>query len=282
MKHLAIALGALLIAFCGVDGAKAQTQVQPNYGSPPTVSGGPVNKIPVDTTHGLPVNCILGCSGGGGGGSVTQGTSPWVDNITQWATTTLGAPTAWGIAPSGNVIGVNANILAPVGQALSAASIPVVLPAAQIIANATPGSPNTTTVLSVQGETGMTPVVTTSPTTGGGFPNAATAITATGTGTTASTTATLAAATSKFTYICGFTISADATTAVAGAATVTGTVTGSLNYIQNVGAATAAGVLTQTFTPCIPSSAVNTAIVVTSAAAGIAGNTAVNAWGYQQ
>jgi len=50
--------------------------------------------------------------GGGGGGSVTQGTVPWVDDITQWANTVLGAATAWGTAPSGNVPGVNANVLA--------------------------------------------------------------------------------------------------------------------------------------------------------------------------
>jgi hypothetical protein len=71
-------------------------------------------------------------SSGGGGGSVTQGTTPWVDDITQWANVTLGAATVWGTAPTGNVLGVNANILGPLGQQLSAASIPVVLPAAQI------------------------------------------------------------------------------------------------------------------------------------------------------
>jgi hypothetical protein len=71
-------------------------------------------------------------SGSGGGGSVTQGTTPWVDNITQWASVTLGAATAWGTAPTGNVPGVNANILGPLGQQLAAASVPVVLTAAQI------------------------------------------------------------------------------------------------------------------------------------------------------
>lgn len=116
---------------------------------------------------------------------------------------------------------------------------------------------------------------------GSQYPVGATPLTATATGTTAATTATLAGAASKTTYICGFSISADATTAVAGNATVTGTLSGSLNYIQNVGAATAAGLLSQNFNPCIPASAVNTGISVNSAAAGIAGNTAVNAWGYQ-
>lgn len=113
------------------------------------------------------------------------------------------------------------------------------------------------------------------------YPSGSVPLTATATGTTAATVATLAGTSGKTTFICGFTISADATTAVAGAATVVGTISGSLNYIQNVGAATAAGVLTQTFNPCIPASATNTPIVITSAAAGIAGNTSVNGWGYQ-
>ena len=110
---------------------------------------------------------------------------------------------------------------------------------------------------------------------------AANPITASTTGTTASTTATLAGVASKTTFICGFTISSDATAALAGAATVTGTVTGTLNYIQNVGSATAAGVLSQTFSPCVPASAANTGIAVNSVAAGTGGNTAVTAWGYQ-
>jgi hypothetical protein len=124
------------------------------------------------------------------------------------------------------------------------------------------------------------PAITTSAPTSQ-YPSGAVPLTATATGTTAATVATLAGTAGKTTFICGFTISADATTAIAGAATVTGTISGSLNYIQNVGAATAAGVLTQTFNPCIPASAANTAIAITSAAAGIAGNTSVNGWGYQ-
>lgn len=113
------------------------------------------------------------------------------------------------------------------------------------------------------------------------YPVGATPITASGTGTTAATTATLAGTAAKTTYICGFTINSAATAAVAGAATVTGTVTGTLNFYQGVGVATAPTTLTQTFNPPVPASAVNTAIVVTSAAAGTGGVTAVSAWGYQ-
>jgi hypothetical protein len=42
------------------------------------------------------------CFSGSGGGSI--------GNITQWNSVNLGSPTAYGTAPSGNVIGVNANV----------------------------------------------------------------------------------------------------------------------------------------------------------------------------
>ena len=45
-------------------------------------------------------------------GAVTQAGGPWTMNYTQIAGATLGAATAWGAAPSGNVQGVNANVLA--------------------------------------------------------------------------------------------------------------------------------------------------------------------------
>jgi hypothetical protein len=115
----------------------------------------------------------------------------------------------------------------------------------------------------------------------GNATSAAAPITASATGTTGATTATLAGVASKTTFICGFTITSDATAALAGTATVTGTITGTLNYIQNVGGATAAGILTQSFTPCIPANAANTGIAINSVAAGTGGATAVTAWGYQ-
>lgn len=106
-------------------------------------------------------------------------------------------------------------------------------------------------------------------------------VTATATGTTAATVATIPAVASKTAYICGFTITADATALAVGTAVVSGTISGSLSYLQGVQAVTSgAGNLTQAFNPCIPASAANTAIVVTSAAAGTGGNTIVNAQGY--
>lgn len=113
------------------------------------------------------------------------------------------------------------------------------------------------------------------------FPAGATPITASATGTTLATAATLAGVASKTTYICGFTISALATAAIASPATVTGIVTGTMNFLQNVGTALIGQTLSQNFNPPIPASAVNTGITVTSAAAGVGGVTAVSAWGFQ-
>ncbi len=115
----------------------------------------------------------------------------------------------------------------------------------------------------------------------GPYPLGATAITASGTGTTAATAATLAGTSGKTTYICGFAIGADATAATAVAATVAGTITATMNYRQGVGLTPAVVALNQTFSPCVPASATNTGIVVTSGAAGSGGNTSVSAWGFQ-
>lgn len=113
-------------------------------------------------------------------------------------------------------------------------------------------------------------------------PQVVTPVTISATGTTAATVATLAAVATKTTYLCGFSITSDATAGLAGNATVVGTITGTMTYIQGVGVAPAVAALTQTYNPCIPASAINTTIVITSAAAGVGGGTAVNAWGYQQ
>ena len=103
-----------------------------------------------------------------------------------------------------------------------------------------------------------------------------------GTGTTAAVTATLPAVAGKMTYICGFDISADAAALAVGNATVTG-VANTLTYGQTVNASTSGfSVLSKTFTPCLPASASNTAIVVTSVAAGTSGVTNVNVYGYQE
>jgi hypothetical protein len=108
-------------------------------------------------------------------------------------------------------------------------------------------------------------------------------ITATATGTTAATTATLAASGSGLkTYICGFSIRANATAAVTNNATLTGVVTATMNFTQwTAPNASGLGVTEMIFSPCIPSSATNTAINVVSGAPGTGGVVSVSAWGYQ-
>lgn len=115
-----------------------------------------------------------------------------------------------------------------------------------------------------------------------------TAITATATGTTGATTATLPAVGGKTTYICGFSFVGTNATAANGATnvTVTGTISGTMNFGYPTLAAAAtvpnAGPLDLTFTPCIPASAINTAIVVNGPALGAGATlTTVTAWGYQ-
>lgn len=113
---------------------------------------------------------------------------------------------------------------------------------------------------------------------GGGIPETASA-----TGTTGATTATLATAAATTTYLCGFSIRANAAAAATGNATVTGTITGTLNFTQWTAVNTSGvGVTEEIFTPCIPASAVNTTIAVVSAAPGTSGIVSVTAWGYQQ
>lgn len=101
----------------------------------------------------------------------------------------------------------------------------------------------------------------------------------------ASAVATLAAAAGVTTYITGFQITGGGATAAALIApTVAGIVGGTATYTYGIvaGAASANPALQVTFTPPVPASAVNTAIVVTVPAFG-AGNTnaTVTAQGYR-
>lgn len=113
---------------------------------------------------------------------------------------------------------------------------------------------------------------------GGGVPETISA-----TGTTGATTATLATAAATTTYLCGFSIRANATAAATGNATVTGVITGTMNFTQwTAPNASGVGVTEEVFVPCIPASAANTSIAVVSAAPGTGGVVSVSAWGYQQ
>jgi hypothetical protein len=78
-------------------------------------------------------------------------------------------------------------------------------------------------------------------------------------------------------------VRSNATAAITGNVTIAGTISGTLNFTHWI--APAASSLGQTepyFYPCIPASAQNTAIVVTSPAPGAGGVNSASAWGYQQ
>lgn len=107
------------------------------------------------------------------------------------------------------------------------------------------------------------------------------AITGNAQGTTGAVVGTLAAVQNKFTFICGFEVDAIGGTAAIGPITVAGIVGSSMVF---QGSATAAGgrIASRDFSPCIPSSAPNTAITVTTTADGTATAVDVNSWGYQQ
>jgi hypothetical protein len=147
------------------------------------------------------------------------------------------------------------------------------------IAGSAPGTAGTPSanVVTVQGAASMTPVqVNPTP-----YPATAVPITASATGTTTATTATLTNVTSHTTYICGFSIRANATGAATNNATVTGTITGTLNFTQwTAPLASGLGVTEEVFSPCIPASAVSTSIAIVSGAPGSGGVVSVTAWGY--
>ena len=114
------------------------------------------------------------------------------------------------------------------------------------------------------------------------YPTGATAITASATGTTGATTATLAGTGGKTTFICGYSIRANATAATTVTNTITGTITATLSSIMWVApAASGIGVDEMVFSPCIPASATNTGIAIVSGAPGTGGTVSSKGWGYQ-
>ena len=141
----------------------------------------------------------------------------------------------------------------------------------------TAGSPSVN-VVTVQGVTSGTAL----PTAPNPYPQGATPITASATGTTGATTATLAGTSGKTTYICGYSIRANATAAATVTNTITGVITATLSSIMWIAPlASGIGIDEMIFSPCIPASATNTAIAVVSGAPGSGGNVSSKGWGYQ-
>lgn len=115
-----------------------------------------------------------------------------------------------------------------------------------------------------------------------GYPTGATMITGNAAGTTGAVVGTLAAAAAKTTYICGFNVQAIGGTSTVGPITVAGLTGSSQIYQTDVNSATVGKtVASANFAPCVPASAVNTAITITTTADGTASAVDVNSWGYQ-
>lgn len=109
---------------------------------------------------------------------------------------------------------------------------------------------------------------------------AVTVITGNGTGSTGAVVGTLTGISGHTTFICGFNVSAVGGTAAVGPITIAGIAGTSMVY-QLASAASGASV-GNTFSPCVPASAANTSITITTTADGTASAVDVNSWGYQQ
>jgi hypothetical protein len=120
------------------------------------------------------------------------------------------------------------------------------------------------------------------PSTGTTFPNGSTPVTSSNLGNTGATVTSIPAAAGKTSYLCGADIAATATAATqASTMTISGTIGGTMTFVQGVGASPNVVRTQLNFRPCIPANAANAGIFVTSIPAGTGGSTSVNAWGYQ-
>jgi hypothetical protein len=284
--------------------------------TPTTITSGNVSPFQMDNAGNLLVNVKAGGAGGGavfgptavgsananppvvGGGTITGAAGQNVAGFAVKAASTQAASTDTSLVvqenPNGPLIAaINgaSTVLAgttPTTQTAATSGTVTKLQSdlngnlyiapSQVLTTGTAGSASTA-VVTVQGiASGTTlPVQQSSQ-----YPVGATAITASATGTTAATTATLAGTSGKTTYLCGFSIRANATAAATGNSTVTGTITATLNFTQwTAPAASGIGLTEQIFTPCVPASATNTGIAVISAAPGTGGVVSSTAWGYQ-
>lgn len=113
-----------------------------------------------------------------------------------------------------------------------------------------------------------------------GYPPGATPQANAGTGSTGAVTATLPAVANQFTYLCNLQVSAAGGTATISPITIAGVQGGSLVF-QGLSAG-GAPFTPPPWTPCLRSTAVNTAITVTTTADGTATAVNVQASGYSQ
>lgn len=116
--------------------------------------------------------------------------------------------------------------------------------------------------------------------TGNGYPLGSTPFVGSNTGTTGAVAVSIPGLPGVRNYICGFSISTlEGVTAANTAPTVS---SGGISFTYQINnAASTANTFSQTFTPCLPSGAANSAIAVTSPANANASVVDVNVWGYQ-
>jgi hypothetical protein len=139
----------------------AQQPVAPCVTTTSSSTGVPITSCqPVSAANPLPTT-----GGGGGGGAVTQATVPWVDNVTQWASGTLGAMANYGTSPGAVLApGVNAFVTNTITATILAGSAVIghvivdsgTITAVNAITNALPAGTN------VIGAVGNTQASTTS------------------------------------------------------------------------------------------------------------------------
>ncbi len=113
------------------------------------------------------------------------------------------------------------------------------------------------------------------------YPYGSTAITGNATGTTGAVVGTLTAVSAKTTFICGINVSAPGGTGAVGPITVAGLIT-AIDGVSTDCDRVGQHLVTQTFTPCIPATAANTKITITTTADASASHVAVNSWGYNK
>lgn len=258
------AISALVTATCGTPGI--------------TLTAGRQGVVTQNTSGQL---CTTGSGGGGGGLSVqdgatfTAGTSNFTPTGGEYnsSPTTCTSGTQCTAAITTNraltIDAVSGSNLA----ALVAAPIPVIAGTLPTTQAAVATGATTKAQSDLNGNLYSNPVSQ--------YPAGSTPLTASATGTTGATTATLTGTSTTTVYLCSYSVRANATAAANVQNTITGIISGTrTDQMWVAPLASGLGVDEQLFTPCVPASAINTAIAVASGAPGSGGNVTVNATGY--
>lgn len=306
MSARLIALGALLASLLAFGPCQAQEPTQPFYGV--TSTTGAKGFQPVDVTHGLPVSqgagaaITAGWPVTDGAGTDTTGTlttsgsgsvTAQIDGYASAKIQVKGTYAAFTVQTQASSDGGTTTVplqCAMVDGTQFGSSFVLAANASVEISCGHQSGDDTLILATAAGPATGTANITISPSsfpsidgsTVATVPRQATSgiITGNATGTTSAVVGTLAASAGKTTYICGFNVSAIGGTAAVGPVTIAGLITSSMVY--QVASSASGNTVGQTFIPCIPASAVNTAITITTTADGTASAVSVNSWGVVQ